>query len=206
MRWIAVWILLGVSALSVLATASRSRAESIWERRSQRSAFLFRDNRARRVGDLLTVRIQESTFIDNDEERKLDKDTNLSFLFDLAGAFRRGSINMDANSSATSSRAFDGASELESDRRFIDDVTVTVADILPNGNLVIEGSRRRMVTNECRMLRVAGVVRPDDIGLGNIVDSRHIANFQISYEGGGDESTFINQGGGGRLINRLWPF
>jgi flagellar L-ring protein precursor FlgH len=190
----------------MFVTASRGRAESIWERRSQRSAFLFRDNRARRVGDLLTVRIQESTFIDNDEERTLGKDTSLSFLFDLAGAFRQGSINMGANSTTTSNRQFDGESQLESDRRFIDDITVTVVDILPNGNLVIEGSRRRMVTNECRMLRLSGVVRPDDIGLGNIVDSRHIANFQISYEGGGDESSFVNQGGGGRLMNWIWPF
>jgi len=190
----------------MFVTAGRVRAESIWERRSDRSAYLFRDNRARRVGQLLTVRINESTFIDNDEERTLEKDTTSSFLLDVAGAFRQGNFNMDTNSKLNSNRKFDGESELESDRRFIDDITVTVVDILPNGNLVIEGSRRRMVANECRMLRVAGAVRPDDIGLGNIVESRHIANFQISYEGGGDESTFINQGGGGRLMNWLWPF
>lgn len=206
MRHIAVWVLLGASTLSMLATGNRIRAESIWERRSDRSAFLFRDNRARRVGQLLTVRINESTFIDNDEERTMGKDTELSFLFNLAGAFRQGDIDMDAESETTSSRQFDGESQLESDRRFIDDITVTVVDILPNNNLVIEGSRRRMVANECRTLRVAGVVRPDDIGLGNIVESRHIANFQISYEGSGDESKFINQGGGGKIMNWLWPF
>jgi flagellar L-ring protein precursor FlgH len=206
MRGTAGKVLLGAFALGLAVTALPSRAESIWERRSERSAFLFRDNRARRVGDLVTVRIQERTIIDNDEKRQALKDTKLGGSWNFSGTLGKNSANGDLDSTTTSNRNFDGQSKLGSDREFTDDIAATVIDILPNGNLLIEGYRKRKVANECRTLRFSGVIRPDDIRLGNIVYSRDVANFQISYEGAGDESRFVNQGWGGKIVNGLWPF
>ncbi len=206
MKGIAVWTLLGAFALGLFATAIPGRAGSIWERRSDNSAFLFRDNRARRVGDLVTVRIQERTIIDNDEQRKALKGTKLGGSWNFAGNLGKNSADGALDSTTTSNRNFDGQSRLGSDREFTDDISATVIDILPNGNLLIEGYRKRKVANECRTLRFSGVIRPNDIRIGNIVFSRDVANFQISYEGSGDESRFINQGWGGKIMNGLWPF
>jgi flagellar basal body L-ring protein FlgH len=64
---------------------NRGFADSIWDRRDHRSAYLFIDNKARRVGDLLTVSVKESTGATNNEQRKLKKDTAASGKFDFAG-------------------------------------------------------------------------------------------------------------------------
>lgn len=185
-------------------------ADSIWDRRDQRHGYLFVDNRARHVGDLLTVVVREVTGASTTEERTLDKTNKTSGKFNFAGKTssngvgREAAAEFDANQS--SERAFNGKSEYENDRRFLDQMTVTVVDVLPNGNLVIEGYRKRVVSNETRLLRISGVVRPNDIDLKNTVESRSIANFNVAYEGTGVESRFTNQGWLGRVGNKVWPW
>ena len=85
-------------------------------------------------------------------------------------------------------------------------MTVTVVGVLPNGNLVVEGRRCRVITHETRVLVVSGVVRPLDIGPYNTVQSSFIADFQVVYEGKGPESSFTNQGWLGKIVNYVWPF
>ena len=113
---------------------------------------------------------------------------------------------MDASVNNTSRRQFNGSAQLTSDRSFTDRITVTVVDVMPNGNLVVEGYRSRVVAGEQRMLRVTGIVRPTDIGAQNTVQSQFMANFRISYLGRGPESSFVNQSYLGRAMNLLWPF
>ena len=112
----------------------------------------------------------------------------------------------EVSADQSSDRSFQGSSSYEVERRLLDDMTVTVMDVLPNGNLVIEGSKYRRVSNETRLLRLSGIVRPYDIGIPNIIESRFIANPRIVYEGGGVESRFTNQGWLGRATNKLWPY
>src|SRR5205085_3248941 len=186
------------------------RADDVWDRRDPRAAFLFYDNRARAVGDLLTVAIDETTAAAEKEERALDKGTNTSNAFKFNGKSAAGSVSrdgsVDASASNTSRRQFNGSAQLTTDRRFTDRITVTVVDVMPNGNLVIEGLRGRVVAGEQRVLRVTGIVRPADIGAQNTVQSQFISNFKISYLGRGPESNFVNQGYLGRVMNILWPF
>jgi flagellar L-ring protein precursor FlgH len=108
--------------------------------------------------------------------------------------------------SNNSKRQFNGSAQLSSDRRFADRITVTVVDVHPNGNLVIEGYRSRMVAGEQRVLRITGIVRPTDINGQNTVESRFVANFHVSYLGKGPESNFVNQGWLSKLFNRIWPW
>jgi flagellar L-ring protein precursor FlgH len=188
-----------------------ARGESLWDRRDYRAAFLFVDSRARRVGDVLTVVVREATDIDNKEKRALNKsnDTRGSFLTkgnSSGTVFSSRSLAADFNAEVDSSRKFDGNAEFSSQRELVDRMTVTVMDVLPNGNLVIEGTRRRLISGDERVLRVSGVVRPIDIGAGNIVESQFIANFQVAYEGKGVESKFVNQGWMSRFVNHVWPF
>jgi len=203
-----------VLALSAVATvlglAAAARAESLWDGREQRSAFLFVDSRARRVGDVLTVVVREATDIDNKEKRALDKsnETRSSFLTkgNSSGNISSKSFAANFNASGDSSRKFDGKAEFSSQRELADRMTLTVVDVLPNGNLVIEGSRRRVISGDERVLHVSGIVRPIDIGAGNVIESQFIANFQMNYEGKGVETKFTNQGWMSRFVNHVWPF
>lgn len=196
--------ILGVVTLcGVLPSAS---AESIWDRRLPRAAFLFEDTRARRVGDLLTIVVRETTDINESDQRQLRKESKAAGLFNFKGATKGSSASVSMDTSGSASRRFDGRADYTSDRRFLDRMTVTVIDVQPNGNLVIEGCRRRLLSGEERLLRVSGVVRPVDIGSGNIVQSQSIANFHVTYDGRGAESSFSNQGWFSQFLNHVWPF
>ncbi len=207
-QWIILW-LTPIAAAPLLSPAELA-ADSIWDRRDQRSGYLYMDNRARRVGDLLTVSVNENTGATNKEERNLKKDTAASAKLNLAASGNAGGAGRAAsgqmNGSNASDRTFQGSADFASERQLLDQMTVTVVDILPNGNLVIEGYRRRLIQNEMRLLRVSGVVRPNDIEIPNFVESRFIANFNVSYEGSGVESKFTNQGWLGRIGNKVWPY
>jgi flagellar L-ring protein precursor FlgH len=203
-RWIGFGMIVASSVLS-----SSGYADSIWDRRDPRSAYLFMDNRARRVGDVLTVIVNETTGATNKEQRKLSKDTAASGKFNFAGkassvSSKSASASLSADQS--SDRSFQGAAEYESNRQLVDGISVVVVDVLPNGNLLIDGSTRRTVSNETRWLRVTGIVRPNDIDIANTIGSQFIAKLNIHYEGGGVESRFTNQGWMGRFTNKIWPY
>ena len=201
--------------LTVLLVATATpvivRADDIWDRRDPNMAYLFHDYRARRVGDVLTISVEESTGADSQEKREMDKKTAAGMAINgkgsstaLGQALRSFAYDLDLNS--TSKRSFDGKANSTIDRKFTDRLSVVVVAVLPNGNLVVEGTRQRMITREMRTLRVFGILRPADIGPFNTVQSQYIANLRIFYEGRGPESSFTNQGFGGRIFNKLWPY
>src|SRR5439155_18956768 len=107
---------------------------------------------------------------------------------------------------ATSQRKFDGQANTSIDRKLVDRMTVVVVGVLPNGNLIVEGHRTRIISREARTLVVKGIVRPIDISAGNIIQSQYIAEFCVNYEGRGPESSYTEHGWLGKMVNKLWPF
>jgi flagellar L-ring protein FlgH len=198
------WVLAVLASIGVAAPIGR--ADSIWDRRDPRYAYLFQDNRARNIGDMVTIAIAENTVANEQDQRTMSKTTSATaaLQFGASGGGTGGTANPIINSS--SSRQFNGNAQLTSNRVFTDQMAAVVVDMLPNGNLVIEGYRSRVVAGEERVLRVTGIVRQPDILIGNIVPSNLVANFRISYLGRGPESRFANQNYIGRIFNRLWPF
>jgi flagellar L-ring protein precursor FlgH len=180
--------------------------DSIWDRKDRRAAFLFEDNNARHVGDIITVLINESTAANEREERALDKKGSKGGTMAFSANSAAGSAKFDLDMNGNTRRNFNGSAQLTSDRRFLDRITVVVVDVLPNGNLVVEGYRSRIVGGERRDLRITGIVRPADIGAQNTVESRFVANFRITYIGHGPSSRFVDQGWLGRVWNALWPW
>lgn len=199
-----------VALLGLAPTLQPARADSIWDRRNPEASHLFNDTRARRQGDLLTIQIRESTLFDGKEDRQMHKNTNLASVLSLKGSSSDETTSRTFAGSldglATSQRQFDGKSDYKSDRNFTDRMTVRVVAVEPNGDLVIEGFRTRVVARENRVLRVTGIVRPVDIGPGNVVLSQYIANFEINYVGKGTESQYLNNGWLGTMMNYVWPF
>ncbi len=185
-------------------------AESLWQKRNQRAANLFVDTRARQVGDLIIVQIRERTGVDENDERKLEKKTDADGAFSFEGKSSSNGIARAAAASLTanneSNKVLEGSAEFQSDRVFQDQLACTVVDILPNGVLVLEGSRSRVIAGETRVMRVKGKVRPDDIGLGNTIQSTVIADFKITYDGDGEATRYTKHGWLGRFTNKIWPW
>ena len=200
--------------LALLATLvggiSSVRADSLWHRRNPQRANLFQDSHARSVGDLLTIVISESTQIGNKEDTALNKSANSDTAFDFASASGGGfgtqgaTASIDAN--GETSRGFSGNATYNDSRRFTDQITVTVVDTLPNGNLVVAGKRCMTVSGEQRTLNVSGVVRGIDIGPDNRISSRYVADFRTVYDGQGVSKKFTKQGWLSRAANKVWPF
>lgn len=201
---------LGIMVLAAASSAGPAGAESLWQRRDPNRAFLFFDTQARHKGDILTVIINETTDVQNNEDRGLSKETSTSKSSDVdssaSGDFPglEGTAAFDFNSD--SERSFDGEASFTSEREFTTRVAATVIDVLPNGNLVIQGEKTVTVTGDKRILKISGTVRPYDISPDNTITSRDIAQFRITYDGTGQEQAFVRQGILGRVLNKLWPF
>jgi flagellar L-ring protein precursor FlgH len=203
------WVVTTLAAAGIMVPMVQG--DSLWDRRDPRYAYLFQDNRARHVGDVLTVVISETTVANEQDQRNNRKRNNMSASGDFTGSTSTGaSAGREGAFSTSLSSAFDrqfnGTAQMTSNRVFTDRLAVTVVDIMPNGNLIVEGYRSRVVAGEERVLRITGIVRQQDVGIGNLVQSQSVANCRISYLGRGPTSRTVNQNYLGRLINGLWPW
>jgi flagellar L-ring protein precursor FlgH len=206
-RFLAFLVLSGSLPDTLLAQSN------LWDRRDINTATMFHDYRARRIGDILTIVIEETTGSDNQESRNMGKKTTAGTTASGTGSTSGGplalvlqSFGYNVDLESTSQRTFNGTNATSIDRKFTDKMSFIVVDVLPNGNLIVQGSRQRMITRELRTLHVQGIVRPADIGPNNTVLSQFVADLRFAYEGKGPESRYTNQNYGGRLWNILWPY
>lgn len=155
---------------------------SLWD---DRQSHLFTDARALRQGDILTVEIalNDKAQFNNKSDRKRTqgRSIGLGASADVQGLTWEGSGDLDYSSSST--YAGDGAT-VRSEKLELR-VAAVVTDILPNGNLIIRGSQEVRVNAEMRVLQIAGIVRPQDIGAANTIAYDRIAEARISYGGRG---------------------
>ena len=197
-------------SLFLIGTEMTCSAQSLFER-SQFSQFdLVTNNVAIARGDILVVLINESTNLQNLDETSLERQgtssLNGALNYGLTGNLGSQLGTSNFGQSSNSERTFEGDSEFRSDRRFRDRFAVTVVDVLPNGNLLVEGRRRIFLQGDTRTLQLSGSVRQIDILPDNIINSQMVANLEIRLLGDGPEQEFRTQGWLGRRLNRLLPF
>jgi len=194
----------------LLGSSSIAQAEDIWQRRTPERGFLFYDSKARNIGDNVTVIISQATSVDNKEDRTMSKATSSTGSFDVKGSSDGGFGTQGAEASlklnSTSARKFDGEAAYKAAQAFTDRLTVTVMDVLPNGNMVVSGERRIRVAGEEKVLVLTGIIRGLDINADNTINSQYIAQAQWSYQGGGVSQKYTRQGWLGRAVNVVWPF
>jgi flagellar L-ring protein precursor FlgH len=205
--------ILCVAALA--AAAATAPAGSIWDKANPKTRAIHADDTAKDRGDSITVVISEKTTIETDTSRNLEKKDDRSAemsgtfdpedLFKVTPGFSLFTFPTLEFLSAGSSK-FEGDSEYESDNSLIDEVTVTVQDVLPNGNLVVAGTRIREVDGDKQTIEVSGIVRPSDVTFDNTVSSTKVANFRIVYSGKGSEKQWTKPGWLGRLMDLFNPF
>lgn len=147
---------------------------------------LYEDLRANRVGDILTIRLTESTSASNNSATSTNKTTEAS-LGNIT-AFgqtltKDGQALFDA--SMEGEQSFDGGASTSQSNSLVGDITVTVVERLPNGNLRVRGEKWLNLNQGREFIRVAGIVRPFDIGTDNSIASTRVADAQISYSSRG---------------------
>ena len=167
---------------------------------------LYRDPRARRVGDVVTVVIsmQDKAKLDNKTDRSRDSQikVGLDWLANIAGWQDTGQGN--ANLSTSSSTK--GAGQIDRTEDIKLSVAAVVTDVLPNGNMMISGSQEFRVNAEMRVLNVGGIVRPRDISRGNTISYEKIAEARVSYGGRGRLTDVQQPGWGHRIYDAVAPF
>jgi len=183
---------------------------SLWR---QGSRAFFKDQRAGRVGDILTVviEIQDEATLDNKTSRSRSADEsagldNLLGYEDKLNNIFNGSIEptdlVNADSDSTSTGTGSSARKEQIDLR----MAAVVTQIMPNGNLVIQGSQQVRVNYELRDLSVKGVIRPEDITAVNEVPYDKIAEARIAYGGEGTVSDLQQPRYGQQVFDILFPF
>jgi flagellar L-ring protein precursor FlgH len=146
---------------------------------------LFEDRRARYVGDTITVKITESTTASTKSNNKLDKsNTATASVTGFSGLPGKGLLGLDLN--AKSANAFKG--EAANNNIFTGNMTVTVIDVMPNGNLLVSGEKQVAIGAEQEFVRISGIVNPSFVDAFNIVESSKIADARIEYKSSGQIS------------------
>ena len=169
---------------------------------------LFEDRKAGRVGDILTIRLVEQTRASKGQSTSTSKENSATLTNPTV--FGRPVTNGGVpilEGSLEGERAFDGAGSSSQSNSLTGDITVTVTQRLPNGNLVVEGEKWLTINQGKEFIRVRGVVRPQDVRTDNSVLSTRIANAQIAYTGRGPLDDANRMGLLARFFNSpIYPF
>jgi len=204
-----------LAVVCVLTAVTLARAGSVAAKSPHGMRSLFADDTASNVGDVLTITIDEQTSVDNEVNRELERkstrDAAMSGNADLqdlvsavrgATAFRFPKITYEQDASTK----FDGTAAYETERTVTDQITVLVEDVLPNGNLVVLGTRHREIAGETQTIQVSGVVRPSDINYANTVTSARVADFRLVLKVEGADSRMAAPGWWDVIWNVISPF
>ncbi|SDR37060.1 flagellar basal body L-ring protein FlgH [Pseudovibrio sp. Tun.PSC04-5.I4] len=187
----------------------RYNANSLW---SNGNRAFFQDQRAKRVGDIVTVNVtisDKAAFANTSKSSRSDKkDAGAGGA--LGAAIDKfalpGGSSADAIASINSSDNFQGSGTIDRTESLKTTVAAVVTQVLPNSNLVIEGRQEVRVNHEVRELIVAGVVRPQDIASDNTVESTKIAEARIGYGGRGQISATQQPRYGSQVLDIVLPF
>lgn len=164
---------------------------------------LYSDQRARRIGDVITVMLQEQTNAKKSATTSTTKESELAFtptnILGEAPAFLGATLTGD--------RSFDGKGDSGQSNSLSGEITVTISDILPNGILEVRGEKWLSLNEGDEYIRVRGLIRPQDIGPDNTVMSTKLADSRISYGGTGPVANASKHGVLSRMFNSpWWPF
>lgn len=165
---------------------------------------LFNDARAHRVGDILTISLVESTQASkkaSTSTSKKDK-TDITAPTILGHALKVGGKAADI--STDGNRSFDGSGDSSQSNQLTGSITVTVAQRLSNGNLLVRGEKMLTINQGQELIRISGIVRPQDILQDNSVPSTRVADAQIAYTGKGSLADANTQGWLSRFFNSRW--
>src|SRR5712672_1065065 len=182
-------------------------ANSLWRNGSR--AF-FKDQRAARIGDILTITVNftDKANLSNEtvRNRTSKEDSGITEFIGAQTITQARKILPGKILTTDSTSQYDGKGTVDRKENLQTNVAAVVTQVLPNGNLVVEGKQEIRVNFEIRELIVAGIVRPEDIQSDNTIDSSKIAQARIAYGGRGQISDFQQPRYGQQVTDVLLPF
>ena len=176
---------------------------SIW---SDQQSALFKDSRAFKMGDILTVniRVNDKASFDNKTDRSRTNKSGINF--GLSGSTASSSVDAEGDLGFGSSTSTKGDGSTERSEKLNLLVAAVVTGVIENGNLLISGSQEVRVNHELRILNVAGIVRPQDVDAYNQISYEKIAEARISYGGRGQITSAQQPRWGQQVADRILPF
>ena len=169
---------------------------------------LYADKKAARVGDIITVMLQERTTSSKSSNIGIIKDDKAQLplsggILGVTPTYKGNVMNTDLDSK----REFKGEADADQSNRLQGNITVTVVDVFPNGTLAIRGEKWITLNRGDEYIRISGLIRPDDVTPENTVLSTKIANAKITYSGEGDIANSQRMGWLSNFFNSpIWPF
>ncbi len=179
---------------------------SLW---NSNQAGLFAENKARNIGDIVTVVISEQASASKEANTATNRESSVSAgIPSFFGLESEVVSHMDPSNlvNADLENEFSGSGETTREETLSATLTTQVIDVLPTGNLRIQGSKTVRVNNETQIIRLTGIVRESDITADNLVDSKYVLNAQIDYTGNGVVSAKQEPGWLMQIMDEVWPF
>ncbi len=176
---------------------------SLYHPATARTLALAEDRRARGIGDMLTIRLVERIRAQKSTNQQTKRDSQRSLDLPDVSPF---SIVPEGLFSGGSSSSFNGSGAARQENQLSGEFTVFVTAVLPNGAMAVAGDRRLMLTRGEEQVQLTGIVRPEDIGPDNRVDSTRIADARLRYTGTGEIAQQARQGWLARFFNNISPF
>lgn len=169
---------------------------------------LFEDNKAARVGDILTIKLQEITQAKKADDMNTNKGISASVAAPSIMGFALSALTgNDAKTELAAKRTFNGQGKAGQSNSLEGDISVTVTEVLPNGNLKVRGEKQVTLNNGDEYIRLSGIVRPVDIATDNTISSDKVADATIMYTGEGAMADSSKMGWLSRALLSPWfPF
>lgn len=185
-------------------------AGSLW---TDSRGGIFADMKGRTVGDIVTVIIVENASASKEATTETDRKStmsaginNLMGLEKYIGQIGNSAINNASLIDASAENDFQGGGKTARKEKLTATLTTQVIEVLPNGNLRLEGTKTVTVNSEMQIVKLTGIVRSADVSPRNTVDSKNILNARIAYVGKGVLSDKQQQGWLVRGLDTIWPF
>jgi len=191
---------------------SQPTSGSLWNDNGE-LARLYSDNRASRIGDIVTIRIVENASGAKTATTKTSKDSSMDNAF--SGKFSNfydlparalSFLSPSASIKVTNQDSYAGNGATTRNDQLTASMTAIVLEVYPNGNLKILGHREVVVNSERQTMELTGIIRPIDVDSKNVVQSTAIADAKISYSGFGVVDDKQHPGWLGRILNFVSPF
>jgi len=194
------------SLLLACVLATSAHANSLWPATGKGSAGMYGDHKAAVTGDILTVIVAESAVAQNSQSKKSERDSSINDAvsnFIYPGLATHG--GQMPSLSLTGKASYTGGGEISNSQSLTARAAVLVTDVLPNGNLVIEGARIVTFSGETQYVTLHGIVRPDDIVSDNTILSTNIADARVQFYSEGALTDAQKRGWFAKLYEKLRP-
>jgi len=174
---------------------------------ARQSSNLLGRSQEFRIGDVITVVLDEATQAGRQQSANVSRESSNDVV--TAGlAAKLGGLNSVLGGINLNSATIESGGKGQADQRATlkGAVSVTVVDVLSNGNLVLRGEKQMALTEGAEVIQVSGIIRPGDVSPNNTVQSRRLANAQFTYRGTGDMASASRAGWGTSALLKFWPF